>query len=152
MPDHCHFLIRGKNKDSDMKKMILAFKQITGYWMSKNLQDTVWQKNFFDHLLRSDDDINKHINYILLNPVRKQLTENWHDYPFKGSTVFDLEAWEKDSLQHSMHIARATTGVPYNIRIVDHVVTHSSISGYNESAEVVSTERIQGVRLEPVAE
>jgi REP element-mobilizing transposase RayT len=39
MPDHCHILASGKNNESDMKKMILYFKQLTGYWFSKNVPD-----------------------------------------------------------------------------------------------------------------
>ena len=32
----------------------------------------------------------EHVRYILYNPVRKQLVENWKDYKYKGSQVYDL--------------------------------------------------------------
>jgi putative transposase len=96
MPDHFHVLLQGKNKDSDMKKTILSFKQTTGYWFSKNASDFTWQKDFYDHVLRKDEDLNKQIGYILLNPVRKGLVDKWNSYPLKGSTVFDLDSWAKD--------------------------------------------------------
>jgi putative transposase len=96
MPDHCHLLVQGKNRNSDLKKMILLFKQLTGFWLSKNMPGTFWQKDYYDHILRKAEDVNKHIGYIFLNPVRKQIVNNWQSYPFKGSTVYNIENWVHD--------------------------------------------------------
>ena len=83
MPGHCHILVDGKSPDSDMRKMIVSFKQFTGYWLSKNLPQASWQKDYYDHILRTEDDINKQLGYILLNPIRKGIVDNWHSFPFK---------------------------------------------------------------------
>lgn len=40
-----------------------------------------------------DDDIEKQVYYILENPVRKGLVNNWKEYPFKGSTIYNFEKW-----------------------------------------------------------
>jgi len=50
-------------------------------------------ERFYDHILRKDEDIPKQINYILQNPVRKGLVKNWKDYPYKGSTLYNLNEW-----------------------------------------------------------
>lgn len=91
MPDHLHLLVEGKEKKSNLKKMITSFKQKTGYFLSKNYPDLEWQKDFYDHILRKDDDLIKHIKYILENPVRKNLSVNWKYFSFTGSLDLDLE-------------------------------------------------------------
>lgn len=108
MPDHCHLLIQGKSADSDLLGFMKDFKQRSGYWFykycSRNLYGcgsagvkpaaTIkWQKDFYDHILRKDEDIGKQVRYILENPLRKGLVENWKEYPYKGSTLHDFETW-----------------------------------------------------------
>ncbi len=93
MPDHLHLTIQGITEESDIRKCLVLFKQKTGYWMSKNNTGFEWQKDFYDHVLRKDEDLKRHVGYILDNPVRKGIVEEWKDYPFKGSTVYDLNSW-----------------------------------------------------------
>ena len=91
MPDHLHLILEGKSEGSDLWKTIVLFKQKTGFWLSKNRVGVKWQKDFYDHIHRRDDNLKQHIRYILDNPVRKGLVDNWRDYRFKGSMGFDLE-------------------------------------------------------------
>lgn len=91
MPDHFHAVIEGKTFKSNLCKAMVLFKQKTGYWLSKNNVNREWQKDFYDHIHRREEDLVKHIRYILENPVRKGLVKNWRDYPFKGSLDFNLE-------------------------------------------------------------
>ena len=91
MPDHLHILVEGKNEDSDLWRSVVSFKQKTGYWLSKNMAGCRWQKDFYDHILRKEEDLKKHIKYILENPVRKGIVDNWYDYRFKGSLDFNLD-------------------------------------------------------------
>jgi len=93
MPDHIHLTIEGKSERSDLLKFVNVFKQRSGYYFYKNRFKGEWQKSFYDHILRKDEDIVKHVRYILGNPVRKGIVANWKDYPFKGSTVYDFAAW-----------------------------------------------------------
>ncbi|OGS20794.1 MAG: hypothetical protein A2252_12225 [Elusimicrobia bacterium RIFOXYA2_FULL_39_19] len=85
MPDHMHIVLEGKEKDSNLLKCLKLFKQFSGYWFSKNISGIEWQKDFYDHIHRKEDDLPVHIRYILNNPVRKGLVKDWNDYPFKGS-------------------------------------------------------------------
>ena len=71
-----------------------SFKQKTGFRLSKNKKGVIWQKDYFDHILRKDEVLEKHVKYILGNPVRAGLTKDWKAYPFKGSTVYDFATWE----------------------------------------------------------
>jgi putative transposase len=93
MPDHCHILLQGKSERADTLKAIESFKQKSGFWLSKNNNEIEWQKSFFDHILRTEEETDKHMRYILENPVRKEIIEDWKKYPWKGSSVYDLNEW-----------------------------------------------------------
>jgi len=94
MPDHAHLLLRGKCETSDILGAMRAFKQKSGFWLSCHHSSVRWQKDYYDHILRSDEALEKHVFYILNNPVRKGIVENWKKYPFKGSTVYNLDDWD----------------------------------------------------------
>jgi REP element-mobilizing transposase RayT len=94
MSDHVHIILQGKNENSNIWKCMALFKQKTGYRLSKNAPEFKWQKDFYDHVLRKEEDIRKHVKYVLHNPVRKDLVEDWKKYPYKGSTIYDLNSWD----------------------------------------------------------
>ncbi len=91
MPDHCHLLIQGKDKSSDLWRCMVTFKQRSGYWLSRHGIQEKWQKDFYDHILRKDEDIVKQVKYILGNPMRKSIVANWRDYKLKGSTIYNFD-------------------------------------------------------------
>ena len=91
MPDHLHLVLEGNSEKADLWKTVVLFKQKTGFWLSKNRKMIQWQKNFYDHVHRKEEDLKKHIIYILDNSASKGLVGNWEDYSFKGSLDFDLE-------------------------------------------------------------
>ncbi len=94
MPDHAHILVSGNSDDSDIKKCIDSFKKKTGFWLYKNKSEHKWQKDYYDHILRKEEDLETLINYILNNPVRIGLVDNWKLYKYKGSTVHNLDTWD----------------------------------------------------------
>ena len=91
MPDNLHLILEGKSNESNLLDSIKYFKQKTGFWLSENGFKAKWQKDFYDHLHRSEKDLRKHIDYILRNPVRKGLVEDWRYYPFLGSLHRNIE-------------------------------------------------------------
>lgn len=94
MPDHCHLILRGATIDSDVYRAVKMFKQKTGYWLSINYPSIRWQKDFYDHIIRNADAVGRNIHYVLANPVRAECTSDWKAYPFKGSTVHNLDEWD----------------------------------------------------------
>jgi putative transposase len=93
MPDHGHLLIEGKSEESDLWLCVVNFKRKSGYWLAGNHPLEEWQKDFYDHILRKDEELIKQVRYILGNPVRKGLVEDWKEYPYKGSTLYDFNQW-----------------------------------------------------------
>jgi len=94
MPDHFHFILTGKHSKSNIKKCIDSFKQSSGFWLHKNLPQIKWQKDYYDHILRSDEDLIAQIKYVLNNPVRSELVGYWKIYKFRGSTLYNLDEWD----------------------------------------------------------
>jgi len=91
MPDHQHFIMTGTEPASNVMKAVVAYKQRTGFWMSSNGKAMWWQKDFYDHVIKENEDIKTRARYILNNPVRKGMVKNWCDYPYSGSIGCSLD-------------------------------------------------------------
>ncbi|MDO8465428.1 MAG: transposase [Gallionella sp.] len=82
MPDHVHWLFH-LGEHMDLSAAIKRFKacsarRVNGYL---NRQGALWQKSFYDHALRKDEDIRGVARYIVANPLRAGLVEHVGDYP-----------------------------------------------------------------------
>jgi REP-associated tyrosine transposase len=51
----------------------------------------VWQKRFWEHRIRDEDDYMRHVNYIHYNPVKHQLVDCPHQWSYSSFTC-----WLKD--------------------------------------------------------
>ena len=45
----------------------------------------LWQRRFWEHTIRDDEDMNNHVNYIHYNPVKHGLVERVTDWPHSSS-------------------------------------------------------------------
>ncbi|WP_149980580.1 REP-associated tyrosine transposase [Pseudoalteromonas rhizosphaerae] len=83
MPDHLHWLFQLRDTD-DLSKVIGQFKSITTIKLNRYLLSSgkIWQANFYDHKLRSDEDLLNQARYIVANPLRAGLVKSVGDYPF----------------------------------------------------------------------
>jgi len=91
MHNHLHLLLASKNERSDLRKAIKLFKQKTGYWFQNKYYQKLWQRSFYDHILRKEEDLDRVARYILENPTRKRLTVNFWNYPFSGSFIMHIK-------------------------------------------------------------
>jgi len=96
MDDHQHLIISGIGTDGDIWKTAVSYKQNTGFWMSVNRPGMKWQKDFYDHVIRTKEDMVTQVKYILNNPVRKRQMSFWEEYPFKGSIGCNLGDFLKE--------------------------------------------------------
>ena len=90
MPEHLHTIIKGLSQSSDSWRAVARFKQRTGFWFSKHSKAS-WQKDFYDHIVRHDEDLANQVRYIANNPVRRGLVKNWEEYPYTGSIGMNLK-------------------------------------------------------------
>ena len=100
MPNHLHILSEGKDQNSNFRKFISVFKQKTSFnFKNNNIKKIynyydvtrLWQENYYERVLRKEDDTIEVTKYILNNPVRKGLIENYYDYPYSGSFMIDIK-------------------------------------------------------------
>ena len=47
----------------------------------------IWQRSFFDHVLRNDESYAQKWNYVRENPVRAGLVTKADDWPYSGEIV-----------------------------------------------------------------
>ncbi len=87
MPDHLHLFCTGDGSSSErpLSRFIGSFKQ----WTAKRIVATgvpgpIWQKQFFDHLLRSPRNYGDKWAYVRENPVRAGLAAKTEDWPYAG--------------------------------------------------------------------
>jgi putative transposase len=91
MPDHLHLILQGGRENSNLGETIIDLKQHTGFWFRRNLPQIRWQKDFYDHIIRQNEDLKAKVEYILNNPVRKGIVQDWAQYPYKGAIGYNLE-------------------------------------------------------------
>ena len=91
MPDHVHLLVQ-TSEGTDLIRFVQSVKgkSTRAHWRLVG-GGKLWQRSFYDHVLRSEEGIPDVARYILANPMRAGLVDRIADYPFCGSTVFQLE-------------------------------------------------------------
>jgi REP element-mobilizing transposase RayT len=82
MPDHLHF-VAGLKTDT-LPKLMHSLKSYTAKQVNAllNRQGSLWQDQYHEHAIRKDENLNEVVLYMLHNPVRAGLVEDFHDYPF----------------------------------------------------------------------
>ena len=85
MPDHLHFLAKGRDARSDLLHLLKGFKIKSSQKYAARERRALWQKGFYEHILRSGESVESVAWYIWLNPVRKRLVSRAQEYPFSGS-------------------------------------------------------------------
>jgi putative transposase len=85
MPDHLHLLISTGQSNKGLGQIVGAFKSLSTRQHWEWYSGRLWQRQFFDHIIRNDRDLGETWEYILLNPVRKGLVSCPEDWPYTGS-------------------------------------------------------------------
>ena len=76
MPDHLHWLMQ-LNEGQNLSDIVRTVKSLS----SKQIGQRIWQRGFYDHAIRRDEDIRSLARYIVANPVRAGLVESVGAYP-----------------------------------------------------------------------
>ena len=83
MPDHLHLLAQGTRPPADLREFIRVLKLLTAFEFRQRNAQRLWEKSYYDHMLRSSDSDVAH--YIWWNPVRKHLCHSPREFCFSGS-------------------------------------------------------------------
>jgi REP element-mobilizing transposase RayT len=95
MPDHVHFFCRPELDARKLSEFIGAWKS----WTSRRINalggprsataatataTALWQREFFDHVLRSNESYSEKWNYVFNNPVRAELVSTAQEWKYAG--------------------------------------------------------------------
>lgn len=82
MPDHLHLVAAMRPGGSDIATLVKSFGIRATKRTKHLLPSPLFQRSFYDSVLRGDSDLPDRCLYVVENPVRRQLVEDWHDYPY----------------------------------------------------------------------
>jgi len=105
LPEHLHCIWQLPENDSDFSLRWSCIKRyFTQEYLAVGGSETVvsasrtrqrecglWQRRFWDHRIRSEDDMIHHVNYIHYNPVKHALASCPHAWPWSS-----FHRWVKD--------------------------------------------------------
>jgi putative transposase len=94
LPDHIHCIWTLPEGDFDFPIRWAEIKRLFSMQYHKihsdiclnrlNEKSQVWQSRFWEHMIRDEHDLNNHIDYIHINPVKHQLVSMVKDWPWSS--------------------------------------------------------------------
>lgn len=93
LPDHCHLLLW--TEDGRFDRVMHSFKRNTVLALKEagGREETIWQKRFYDHVIRDDADLTSHLDYVHYNPVHHGWTQKPADYEFSSFRSHVARGW-----------------------------------------------------------
>jgi len=81
MPDHMHWLMQ-LHRTGDLSTCVGNTKSYSARLIAgcRNCRGGIWQRGFFDHAVRREQDLAAVARYIVANPLRAGLVEKIGDY------------------------------------------------------------------------
>ena len=88
MPDHVHLIYSAMRREDgweySLPEIMKAIKGAAARRINLllNRKGPVWQEEFFDHVIRSNDSLVDRVDYVCQNPVRAGLVKIETEYPW----------------------------------------------------------------------
>lgn len=94
LPEHMHFMLTLPQGDDNFVKRIRLIKTL----FSRRLPETeyrssvrqrrrergIWQRRYWEHTIRNDDDYARHMDYLHYNPVKHGHVSQVKDWPYSS--------------------------------------------------------------------
>lgn len=85
MPDHLHCLVAPAAADAPpLKNWMKWWRQEASKRWPRPDEAPVWQRDYWDRQLRSEESLTERWHYMKANPVRAGLVTDAEDWPFQG--------------------------------------------------------------------
>ncbi len=106
MPNHVHVVFQLLKKETQTGKSVLhqaeektvskIMQSIKGYSAREanrilNKKGSFWQSESYDHIIRDQEELEKTIKYVIYNPVKAKLVDNYEDWQF----TYLSQNWKK---------------------------------------------------------
>ncbi len=109
LPDHLHCIWKLPDDDAEFSVRWSCIKKaFTQSWLKAGAREGpipayrdklrekgVWQRRFWEHLIRDDNDLIRHVNYIHYNPVKHNLATCPHVWPYSSFHRWVREGYYK---------------------------------------------------------
>jgi len=125
LPDHIHLILRPENIN-EYPKIITSIKyyffhrfnevgvetptynqnSLTTYGYKNKLEKGIWQRRYWEHTIKDDEDLYKHLDCIHYNPVKHGLVKNvkdWEHFSFEKFVEmknYDLDWGSSEDIKH----------------------------------------------------
>ena len=98
LPDHLHIIVQFQERNrrtlgervSEIKKKTWVAIHTAG-WQGKRL----WQRNYYEHIIRNEKDWYEKVNYMRNNPVMKGLAEEADEWRYWWTLGYD-NPWDEN--------------------------------------------------------
>ncbi len=81
MPDHLHLIVTLPEDNSfSLSKIVQVFKSLVAYdFRLKGNKNRIWQRGFYEHVIRNEKDFLEKMNYVLNNPLALEIKKRRAD-------------------------------------------------------------------------
>jgi putative transposase len=102
LPDHLHAIVTLPENDSDFSGRWRQIKSLFSREVAATCGSLkpnrkgeygLWQRRFWEHTVRDDDDFSRHFDYIHFNPVRHGLVSRACDWPHSSFHLYVRRGW-----------------------------------------------------------
>ncbi len=102
LPDHLHTIWRLPEGDADFSRrwMVIKRKFSSGLPQAavsqskvKKREKGIWQRRFWEHCIRNEDDWRRHVDYIHFNPVKHGYVSKPSDWPHSSFQQAMAKGW-----------------------------------------------------------
>ena len=119
LPDHFHMILKPANIDEYPKiisliKWHFAWNIDDRYIMKNQLSQSnikrkekgIWQRRYYEHTIRNEESLYKHLDYIHFNPVKHNHIKNVKDwkfssfYKFVNKGFYDINWGNMENIKH----------------------------------------------------
>jgi putative transposase len=97
LPDHLHCLWRLPEDDAGFSTRWRDIKNLVSRQIDTSInprrEKAVWQRRFWEHAIRDQDDWARHVDYIHWNPVKHDYVLSPEDWPYSSFALAVRKGW-----------------------------------------------------------
>ena len=97
LPDHLHCIWQLPEGDNDFPERWRQIKRFVSMGLKSPLNErnekALWQRRYWEHLIRDEEDWHRHIDYIHYNPVKHGYTERAVGWPYSSFRLALKHGW-----------------------------------------------------------
>jgi putative transposase len=105
LPDHLHSDWRLPDGDGDFSVRWRLIKHYVAAGMpaptNRRGEKLVWQRRFWEHAIRDEDDWRRHVDYVHYNPVKHGYVSRPEDWPWNSFARARQRGWYASGWGHS---------------------------------------------------